>query len=118
MSKRDDYITLSEIGENIRLARSFMAGHDLESFAADCKTIYAVVRALEIVSEGARRLTDDLQARHPHIPWRAVEDAGNVYRHVYHGLQPQVIWDTAHKPLDELLGVVDLEIARLNDPAS
>lgn len=50
MSKRDDDITLSEISENIRLSRSFMAGHDLESFAADSKTIYAVVRALEIIS--------------------------------------------------------------------
>ena len=75
--------------------------------------MYAVVRALEIVSEAARRLTDELQARHPQIRWREVKDAGNVYRHVYHGLQPAVIWDTAHNPLDELLLVVEIELARL-----
>ena len=39
MFKRDDCITLSEIGENIRLARSFMAGQNLESFSADSNDV-------------------------------------------------------------------------------
>ena len=114
MTKRDDKITLTEIAQNIRLARSFMAGLDQVAFAVDSKTIYAVVRALEIISEGTRRLPDDLQSRHPMIPWRAVKGAGNIYRHVYHDLQATVIWDTAHKPLDDLLVVVELELARLS----
>ena len=59
MTKRDDKITLTEIAQNIRLARSFMAGLDQVAFAVDSKTIYAVVRALEIISEGTRRRPDD-----------------------------------------------------------
>ena len=32
--------------------------------------LYAIIRALEIISEASRRLSDDLKARYPDIPWR------------------------------------------------
>jgi uncharacterized protein with HEPN domain len=101
MTKRDDKITLDEIAANIRFAREFVAGHDLDSFTLDSKTLYAVVRALEIISEATRRLSPELKARNPIIPWRRVEDAGNQYRHVYHRLEVEQLWDTVHSPLDE-----------------
>jgi uncharacterized protein with HEPN domain len=42
---------------------------------------YAVIRSLEIISEASRRLSDELKARHPGIPWREMAAAGNFYRH-------------------------------------
>ena len=50
-------------------------------FARDRKTVYAVARALEIISEASRRLPDELKTRHPEIDWPAVAAAGNIYRH-------------------------------------
>ncbi|HEY0524017.1 MAG TPA: HepT-like ribonuclease domain-containing protein [Stellaceae bacterium] len=52
-----------------------------DRFVADLRTVYAVTRCLEIISEALRRLPDDLKARHPQIPWRDIAGAGNVYRH-------------------------------------
>jgi len=75
---------LHDIIENIDAARSFVRGRTLEEFKKDRLTNYAVMRALEIVPEASRHLTPDIKARHPHINWRAIADAGNVYRHVYH----------------------------------
>jgi len=40
---------------------------DFALFAADRKTLYAVVRALEIVSEASRRLPPEIQSQHPEI---------------------------------------------------
>ena len=45
MAGRDDEITLNEIADNIRLARTFIDGLDLPTFESDTKTAYAVVRA-------------------------------------------------------------------------
>ena len=109
MTDRDDQITLAEIADNIANIRSFLAGTDFQAFAADVKTRYAVVRALEIISEASRRLSPALKARHSGIPWRQVEDAGNAYRHAYHSLSDDVIWATVHEPLDALADVVELE---------
>jgi uncharacterized protein with HEPN domain len=47
---------LSDIIENIEAIQAFTAGLDLPAFRADRKTVYAVVRALEIISEATRRL--------------------------------------------------------------
>ena len=58
---------------------------DVAGFAADRETVYAVVRALEIVSEASRRLPPEIKSHHPEIDWVAVAAAGNVYRHEYDG---------------------------------
>jgi len=60
-----------------------LSGITFEAFQADRKTFYAVTRALEIISEAARRLPGELRARHPELPWRAIMGAGNIYRHNY-----------------------------------
>lgn len=59
---------LEDIRRQIELARSFVEGFTFESFQADRRTVYAVIRCLEIISEASRRLPDDLKARHPEIP--------------------------------------------------
>jgi uncharacterized protein with HEPN domain len=61
------------------------------SLAADRKTLYAVIRALEIISEATRRLPDEMKARHASIDWTAVAAAGNVYRHEYEGVDEILI---------------------------
>ena len=73
--------TLAEVRDNIALARQFVGTMSYEAFAADRRTVYAVTRALEIVSEAVRRLPEGLCSRHPHIPWPDIRGAGNVYRH-------------------------------------
>jgi Protein of unknown function DUF86 len=44
------------------LAASFSAGVGYEAFVADPRTVYAVTRCLEIISEASRRLPDELKA--------------------------------------------------------
>src|ERR1039457_3861011 len=74
---------LRDIIDNIDAIEVFTAQLDFPAFRADRKTVYAVVRALEIVSEASRRLPDELTERHPECDWVAIAAAGNVYRHEY-----------------------------------
>jgi uncharacterized protein with HEPN domain len=85
---------LADIIDNIDAVQGFTAGLDFPAFRADRKAVYAVVRALEIVSEASRRLPDDLLRRHPEIDWAAVAAAGNVYRHEYEAVDEALIWHT------------------------
>ena len=64
-------LALFDIRENGELACEFIAGLTYEQFERDRRTFYAVTRALEIISEAARRLPRELHAKHPHLPWRA-----------------------------------------------
>jgi uncharacterized protein with HEPN domain len=60
---------LRDMAHHIDLVASFAAGLDFEKFRDDLRTVYAVTRCLEIISEASRRLPDDIKARHPaHLP--------------------------------------------------
>jgi uncharacterized protein with HEPN domain len=56
---------LRDIIDNIDAIEAFTAQLDFAAFRIDRKTVYAVVRALEIVSEASRRLPDELTDRYP-----------------------------------------------------
>ena len=104
---------LTDIRENINLALSFVADVSLDQFLADRRTVYAVTRCLEIISEASRRLPDELKARHPHIRWRGMAGAGNVYRHDYERVLDRAVWDTVQESLRPLLAVVEEELRQL-----
>jgi uncharacterized protein with HEPN domain len=84
---------LRDILHHINLATQFEGLHR-EAFKADIRTVYAVTRCLEIISEASRRLLTELKARHPNISWQQMAGAGNVYRHDYEDVAAQLVWDT------------------------
>jgi uncharacterized protein with HEPN domain len=94
------------------LAHQFVAGLNYESFSGDVRTVYAVIRCLEIISEASRRLSDNLKARHPSIAWKQMASAGNVYRHDYEEVAARIVWDTIEKALPLLRAVVLDELSR------
>src|SRR5438876_11972882 len=58
-----------------------MAGVTLRTFEPDKRKRWLVERGIEIISEASRRLSDELKAGHPEIPWSKVAGIGNVLRH-------------------------------------
>lgn len=99
--------------DNIRYAQAFVAGMGYAAFAQSRKEVYAVTRAIEIVSEASRRLPDEVRARHPNLPWREIRDVGNFYRHQYDNVAESYVWRTVQERLPPLLEVVLIEIDRL-----
>src|SRR5262245_55266667 len=93
---------LSDIEYNIALARTFVDGLSVEAFLRDRRTVYAVTRCLEIISEASRRLPSELKARHPNIPWSKVAGAGSVYRHNYEDVLERFLWLTVQESLEPL----------------
>lgn len=103
---------LEDIAQNIVIAREAVDGLNADDLERDQIRLYAATYALQCISEAVRRLPADLLARHPHMPWPLMKAAGNVYRHDYHLVSPQVIWNTVHRALRPLQEVVDKERTR------
>jgi uncharacterized protein with HEPN domain len=97
---------------HIDLAAKFSAGFDQASFKQDIKTVYAVTRCLEIISEASRRLPDDVKARHPDIGWKQMAGAGNVYRHDYEDVAAEFVWETVERALPPLRAAIEVELNR------
>ena len=116
MRSDPNFQPLCDIQHNIKLARSFVSGHSYETFRADHRTVYAVIRCLEIISEARRRLSSDLKGRHPKLRWSAMAGAGNIYRHDYEEVADRLVWETLQDSLEPLAQVVATELERLNKP--
>jgi uncharacterized protein with HEPN domain len=87
---------LRDMLRHIDLAEQFARSHNYQSLRDDLKALYAIIRSLEIISEASRRLSDELKARNPDIPWREMAAAGNFYRHNYEDVTPRRVWKTVH----------------------
>ena len=114
MPSKDQRVPLRDIKENIELARQFITDLSFDEFANDRKTVYAVIRALEVISEASRRLTESFKEQHPSIPWADIAGAGNVYRHDYEDVLETMIWQTVQHSLSDLERVVQSELERLS----
>ena len=101
---------LLDIQDNILLAEAWSAARSIEDLANDRMRLYAITRCLEIISEASRRLSPEVRQRHPHIAWRDMRDAGNIYRHDYDGLQERIVLETVRSSLPQLKAVVAAEI--------
>ncbi len=101
---------LRDILHHIGLAEHFITGLDRTAFGNDARTVYAVTRCLEIISEASRRLPAELKARHPSIAWKEMAGAGNVYRHDYEDVAAHYIWNTVQRALPPLRAVVEREL--------
>jgi uncharacterized protein with HEPN domain len=104
---------LLDIRHHIALASKWVTGLDYAAYRDDLQKHFAVTRCLEIISEASRRWPDDIKARHPAIPWRAIAGAGNIYRPKYEDVSQREVWLTVTRDLPPLLAVIESELFRL-----
>jgi uncharacterized protein with HEPN domain len=93
---------LQDILDTIVKAEQFIEGMDFGSFCADDKTVFAVVRALEIVGEATKKIPDEVRDNYPNLPWREMAGLRDKLAHDYFGVNLDVVWKTVTDDLPKL----------------
>ena len=103
MSTEREALRLQDIVDNIDRIESYLEGFDFAAFVADPKTIDAVERCLQRITEAAIKIGPErMAAISPRTPVDAVRGLGNKLRHDYDRLDLPTIWRTARESLPEL----------------
>lgn len=102
-----------DILDNIARIERFTAGLNADGLARNEQAFYAVLHALLIISEAARRLGSEAEALAPDQPLQSIRSLGNVLRHAYDGIDPSVIWRIVHDDLGSLKRAVEQALAGL-----
>jgi uncharacterized protein with HEPN domain len=96
----------------------FTAGMDFEAFREDPKTVAAVERKLQIISEAAIRLGTEAENRIPGPPWPNIRGIGNWLRHRYERVELAIVWKTLQEDLPPLKAAAPRALAGHHDDGS
>lgn len=97
---------LDHIREAAADARSFVEGLTKDGFLADKRTQNAVIMSLVVIGEAATKVMDrygEFTQAHTEVPWRSMRNMRNRMAHGYFDINLDVVWETVHEWLPELL---------------
>lgn len=80
---------------------------DIDAFGEDEKTVSAVERELQKISEAAIRLGDEAETICPGPPWRDIRGIGNWLRHQYDRVDLETIWTVVERDFVSLKPAVE-----------
>jgi uncharacterized protein with HEPN domain len=110
---RHEDLYLSDIVEAADHIAEFIAGTDLQAFEKSELLRSAVVQKLAIIGEAAGRVSGELKARHPEVPWPQIIAFRNILVHAYFGIDWPVVWRAAKNrcPIlrDQIAGILAAE---------
>jgi len=103
MSKGREIVDyLDDIRTAIAEVKEFTAGMTFDEFAADKKTVNAVIRSLEVLGEATKHIPAAFRRKHPAVPWAKMAGMRDVLIHDYMGVDLKTVWMVAQDRLTEL----------------
>ena len=90
-----------------RKALQFLEGMTWQNFTQSELHQNAVIRPLEIISEAARRVSQETRDAHPEIPWEQMIGMRNRLIHEYFRVNLSTVWQTVQNDLSPLIALLE-----------
>ena len=101
-NKREFRDFLLDMANSTIQAQKFVSGMQFEDFESDTKTVYAVMKAIEIIGEASKKVPDDIKQKYSQIPWKEIAGIRDKIVHDYFGTNPFILFDVLKNHLPEL----------------
>ena len=95
-----DYI--EDIINAMEKSTNFIKDLSYKKFIQDDKTVFAVVRALEIIGEAVKSTPNNLRKKYPEIPWKDMAGMRDKVIHEYFGVKLSLVWKTVKEEMPPL----------------
>ena len=98
----DDRARIEHMLQGVERIKDAMKDVSEEQFYQSRILLDAMSFNFAILGEAANKVSDELQAKHPEIPWGDIIGMRNVLIHDYVKPQPKYMWDAYRNDLDSL----------------
>ena len=99
---RDDSVYLRHILDAISRIEEYLHGVDEETFYQHYLVQDGVIRQLEIIGEASKRLSREVRASCPNVPWPDIAGMRDKLIHDYFGVDLEAVWLTARDDIPAL----------------
>jgi uncharacterized protein with HEPN domain len=100
--ERDDSVYLRHILDAISRIEEYLHGVDEEIFYQHYLVQDGVIRQLEIIGEASKRLSREVRASCPNVPWQDIAGMRDKLIHDYFGVDLEAVWLTARDDIPAL----------------
>jgi uncharacterized protein with HEPN domain len=111
MNRRSEVQRVSDMIDAAERATRHLGGLDLASLKADELRSDAIVRALEVVGEACKHVSEPVRERFPSVPWKLIAGMRDRLIHGYDEVDWAIVWETVTRfvpaALPELRNVRD-----------
>ena len=93
---------IDDILESIKNIESFTKMVSKDNFMTNKEKQYAVVRAIEIIGEATKNISESFKQKYPEIKWKRVAGMRDVLIHAYFEVKLDKVWNVIKDDLPKL----------------
>jgi uncharacterized protein with HEPN domain len=100
---KDETVYLGHMLDHARMAIDMASGVSKTDYEHNVTLRFALVHAIQIIGEAARRVSEVTRAKHPDIEWPLIVGMRHKVVHDYLDVDYDIVWEVVTKDLPRLV---------------
>lgn len=113
MTDRKDIDFLEDIKKSTYLIENYLVDVSKEQFYNNQEKQDAVINRLMVIGEVTKLLSDEIRNNYPSVSWKQMAGMRDIMIHRYHGIDLEIVWETANKDIQEVAKEIDIIMSDL-----